>query len=830
VKSTSDGRSGQAIDLPAICAALTAVALLAVSPAVTAADTQTAATAADSSALSEVVVTARFRTENLEETPLSITAVSGEMLESQGLTNVADLNAIIPNANIRQQANIFGPNPQIGLRGVNTTDFIYTSEPGVAVYIDDIYNGTLTASAMDLLDIERVEVLRGPQGTLFGKNALGGAIRLISKTPKGDDSGYVEATYGQFNELNFKGAYDYAIVPGHLFIRLSGASTQIDGYQARLDFTCQMIANGTPQLAGSLPEIQPSDEQNRGDCRIGENGGDRTHAARLMLRYVATDDLEINLTGDYSRDEAEPGADSLLKGYNPADPLHSLYNNLFIFPKYGMRYNDDRFVTGDPYTTFASYSDPVLGRYWPTEAVTIVRDLSAKIDYNLSEHIHVKLVGAHRRYTSDWASDGDLGPFDLSTTLNLQRHEQNSAELQISGTLFNQLDWTTGAFYYDSTSHLGGYVTFGDLSFLGIIPNFAQNDNFTTSSKSGFAHLVYNPTARISVTGGIRYTSEQKTYTFDHTGFLTIATPLRYGKNHVDWLAGVDYKLTDDKMVYATVSTGFRSDGAEPRPFVAAQLQSIPSETITAYEVGFKGDFFDHHLRTNLSAFLNDYSPRISTRIGYQCSPANATDPGPFFPITTQLCPAGTPLAGQMGFLWINYFSAPGKAKGVELETTATPFRALSINATASYYTYRGSITNPLVDGYIDPSVREQPEVSFSIGAQYAINFGNAGTLTPRVDWFYQGYRTNGPENLKQQSFDVTPGYALVNARLTYESANGHWSAALEAQNVFNKFYWIQLGPALTQNPDGTTSPFYNREGVPSRPRVVALTLRRTFF
>jgi len=132
VKSTSDGRSGQAIDLPAICAALTAVALLAVSPAVTAADTQTAATAADSSALSEVVVTARFRTENLEETPLSITAVSGEMLESQGLTNVADLNAIIPNANIRQQANIFGPNPQIGLRGVNTTDFIYTSEPGVA--------------------------------------------------------------------------------------------------------------------------------------------------------------------------------------------------------------------------------------------------------------------------------------------------------------------------------------------------------------------------------------------------------------------------------------------------------------------------------------------------------------------------------------------------------------------------------------------------------------------------------------------------------------------------------------------------------------------------
>ena len=138
----------------------------------------------DAPVLQEVVVTARFRTENLQETPLSITAISGDTLESQGLTNVGELGLVIPNANIRQQSNIFGPNPQIGLRGVNTNEFIYTSEPGVAVYVDDVYHGTLTASSMDLLDLERVEVLRGPQGTLFGKNSLGGAIRLISKVPQ----------------------------------------------------------------------------------------------------------------------------------------------------------------------------------------------------------------------------------------------------------------------------------------------------------------------------------------------------------------------------------------------------------------------------------------------------------------------------------------------------------------------------------------------------------------------------------------------------------------------------------------------------------------------
>ena len=155
-------------------------------------------------ALEEVVVTAQFREQNLQETPLSITAISGEQLEDQGLTNVSDLGLVIPNANIRQQSSIFGPNPQIGMRGVNTNEFIYTTEPGVAVYMDDVYHGTLTGSAMDLLDLERVEVLRGPQGTLFGKNALGGAIRLISKTPKGDDTGYAEVTVGTSSRLDFK--------------------------------------------------------------------------------------------------------------------------------------------------------------------------------------------------------------------------------------------------------------------------------------------------------------------------------------------------------------------------------------------------------------------------------------------------------------------------------------------------------------------------------------------------------------------------------------------------------------------------------------------------
>src|ERR1700755_2581454 len=120
--------------------------------------------------LQEVIITAQFRQENLQDTALAITAVSGEQLESQGLTNVPDLGLVIPNANIRPQGSFSGPTPLIGMRGVQTTDYIFTSDPGVGIYIDDVYQGTLTGSAIDLLDLERVEVLRGPQGTLFGKN------------------------------------------------------------------------------------------------------------------------------------------------------------------------------------------------------------------------------------------------------------------------------------------------------------------------------------------------------------------------------------------------------------------------------------------------------------------------------------------------------------------------------------------------------------------------------------------------------------------------------------------------------------------------------------
>jgi iron complex outermembrane recepter protein len=784
---------------------------------------ETAATGA--SALEEVIVTAQFRRENLQETPLSITAVTGERLEEQGLTNVAELGLVIPNANFRQ--NPFnGPNPSIGMRGVNTTEFIYTTEPGVAVYVDDVYHGTLTGSAMDLLDLERVEVLRGPQGTLFGKNALGGAIRLISKQPQGSDTGYVEATYGSSRRMEVKAGFDFAL-RDDLFMRVTGVSKSIDGYQDTLDFACQMVVNGTPQLAGTLPSEAPSNAVTDGNCKTGENGGSENEAVKAMVRWLATEDLELNFSIDYSKTNAQAGAQTLLSGAQSAG-LDALYNDLVIQPRFGVRYDDNRFVPRDVFTTYQSWRDPVKNYNWPRDQVTDTWSSSGKLDYDIGEVAHLKLVVAHRAYDSNWAGP-NLVPLG-GATLNLQKHRQDSAELQLSGALFDKrVEWTVGAFYFDSESELGGYVDFGALDFFGVIPSFDQNDHFTTKSKSGFAHLVWTVTDALSLTTGVRQTSEDKTFAFDHTGYLTVATPLEYGSSHFDWKVAVDYKLTDTVMLYGMASTGFRSDGAQPRPWAPNQLLSVPMEEITAYELGAKTDFFDRRLRVNASVFVNDYDPRVTSRFGQSCSPT-APDPGPYVPFGTPVCPAGTQLAGQPpgnGVFWFQYFSAPGKAKGAELEITAVPVDNLTMNASAGFYEYDSDVS-PGVDGYVHPSVREQPRFSYSAGAQYAINMRDGGAFTPRIDVFYQGERTNGGSigAPQRDPYNIIPDYTLVSARLTYSSGDGKWIAALSAENLFDEFYWNQLGAERTNVGD---APVFSRTGSPGRGREYAFTLRRNF-
>ena len=798
------------------------------------------------SALGEVIITARYRAENLQQTPLAISAFTGASLSMRSLENVDTLGNIVPNAYIRPN----GAAPTIGIRGVIATDFIYATEPAVGVYIDDVYFGTLTGSAFDLVDVDRVEVLRGPQGTLFGKNSLGGAIRVVSKKPTGDGSVYAEGTYGSLNRLDVRAGFDISLIENTLFLRATGVTKHRKGYITRLDFTCQMIKEGTPELAGigdgvvgwdptanggaggpilgtvgsnadnafSFPSLRPG--AGNKDCSLGTERGEDKQGGRLALRYVGSDSLEVNVSLDYMDDGSEAFG-SVMKEPRafPLDPI--MVGGLFA-PKWGITDIGARFDRPErSYTTFETFADPISGQVWPNKNSNKSWGLGTTIDYDVTAGIHAKFVGAYRKYHGVNIT-GDALPIDMTTTYNILNHHQTSFELNFTGNAIqDKLEWTVGGFYYDATSYLGGQVELEPFNFLGFIPPFAQNDSFASRNESGFVHLVFHLTDQLSITAGGRVTHERKAYTFDHTGFLTIASPSISSTSRIDWKAGVDYKVNDLMMVYGQVSTGFRSAGFQPRPWTPGQLQPFPQEEVTSYEVGFKGDMLNERLRLNADLFYMDYSPRVVTTNAAQCTPFNATDPGaPVFGPLGGLCPAGTPLAGTNGWNWFAFFSAPGKVRGFEIEATATPVENLTINYTAGYNDFSSSIKDVTSPGYRNPHSLIQPKWNMSAGIQYDLHLANMGTLTPRLDWFYTSHNTNSaPAAEPDPAINVIPAYNLFNARLTYNSKDRDWSVSVAVTNLFDKFYWYSFAAPGGQNTLGN----------PGRPREWAITLRRNF-
>src|SRR5690606_5301800 len=187
--------------------------------------------------LQEVVVSARYREENLQQTPIAITAITAEDLQQRGFTTAADVAYTVPNASFRPAQAAFGNTMTAFIRGIGQNDFLPEFEPGVGIYFDDVLHPVTMGSMVDLMDIERVEVLRGPQGTLFGRGSIGGAIRYVSKKPQGDDTGSISVLYGDFDRIDIRASYDFKVAD-NLFARVTGVAKRRDGHQNVLDFAC----------------------------------------------------------------------------------------------------------------------------------------------------------------------------------------------------------------------------------------------------------------------------------------------------------------------------------------------------------------------------------------------------------------------------------------------------------------------------------------------------------------------------------------------------------------------------------------------------------------
>ncbi len=801
-----------------------------------------------------ITVTAQFREQNLQDTPIAITAVSSDMLEARSQTELTEVAQQAPSVVLRNTTSAFGNSISASIRGLGQIDFNPQLEPGVGIYIDDVYYPRLTGANFDLLDVERVEILRGPQGTLTGRNSEGGAIRFVSRKPTGDNSGYVEGTYGARSKVSVRAGADFGLTES-LFARISGSFKRQDGYVDRLDYGCV------------YPDSGIASNTINSDCVVEQQGATEYMAARGMLRFNPTSDLDITISGDYVQDTSNNGAEVLLylNNSNPniATPEGVTANDSFICGKHcnyatfghaagifqGSAIRPD--ADGEPMLDTRGYKTDQSYESW---------GVSGNIEWKPTDNIAITSITAYREFTNYFVNDAELSPLRLNFGVNDLDSDFFSQELRVNIDVADWLELTLGGYYSEETTVYG---TLQDLRYVSAGPSplyplqFLGDNPVDTDSKALFGTAIMPLTDRFTLTLGGRYTDESKATTFsrlnyDQTTINRYVDPVgaaygyaydgpdtldidgdsnttenvtaltgsvgAYAGDRFDFRVSADYRISDQVLAYATVSTGFKGGGVSPRPFNAAQVVPFGPEELIAYEVGLKTDLFDRRVRLNLSAYYNDFSD-------------------------AQLTLLSCPQFGGPGPCAVPQNAGDATVKGIEAELFAEPIDGLQINGSFSYLNFSWDCVVPtVVDRTADPAAacssdpayvdllaappRGVAEWQWSFGVQYEADLGSSGSITPRFDLAYQGDMTSSATfpaaGTPSGEFGLIEGYTLANARLTWRNFDKDLSIALGVTNLFDKYYYVNKFD-LT----GAGAGFIT--GAVGRPREWSLTAKKSF-
>ena len=735
-----------------------------------------------------IVVTAQFREQALQDTPLAITAVDAELLESRNQDDIQAIAAQAPSVTLREQGGAYGNSMGASIRGIGQFDFNPAYEPGVGMYIDDVYYASLTGANFDLLDLERVEVLRGPQGTLTGRNSIGGAIKLFSKKPEAQDSAYAEASYGSRDRLELRAGANFAITDT-LYARISGVHKEQDGYVDQIDYGCANPDNpeGIPATVGSSPDGS--------SCVVDQLGGVNYSGLRGALRWEASPFVDLMVIADYQNSSRTSSAETLLLG-------------------------PDNFMCGK-YCTYTSWfleEGGETGAYYTGNRNDFSGwGVSGHADIELSDNVQLQSITAYREYNNKWGTDDDFSPEPsiASGGINDLDFWFFSQELRLNASFGDLADVTVGGFYSDQQSL---YWTQQDIRYIipGVPVQFVGNDPVNADTKAVFGTVMLHPAWNMNITGGIRYTDEHKDYTFvrknlefgDDLGVGATILGLDaldgltsvYDGDRVDWRLSVDYRFSDAVLAYATASTGFKGGGVTARPFLPQHATdgTFGPETVTSYEVGLKTDLFDRMVRFNVSGFYNKYND-------IQLGLSDCTEYG------------GGPCAVVAN-------AGDGEIWGLEAELFAEPVLGLQIDGSLSLldskYTFLDDAVGASVQ-YGDPIVT--PDFQASMGIQYEADLGDKGSITPRFDIAHRakqfagrGLDAVGPE------FLWIDGYTLANARLTYRNADRDLAVSLELTNLFDEYYINSRFDAVY----GFSGTAYQQIGAPREWRV---SIRKDF-
>jgi len=749
--------------------------------------------AAGAQALEEVIVTARKREESLQDTPISITAFSNSDLEARGINDLGEIGRYTPNMvfDFTSAINPTSSAASIYIRGVGQPDWSLPTDPGVGMYLDGVYIARSTGAVLDLLEVQSIEVLKGPQGTLFGKNTIGGAISVTSRKPDDEFEAKFSVGVGSFSRTNLRGFINVPVTDTFAF-NAAVSSKVADGFIKNRD--------NHPDS----PDI----------------GDEDSLAARVAFRWTPTDDITVDVSADGTKEREENTSNVHFETYENAF-LPLVYNGvltaesgaIFSDPtRFGFvpdpvcaDYGDPSRLTNptcfnsqwevsrnDPYNTYARFKSNVpemnalaSDRVRPAAEMDLW-GVSARVSWAIDDSLELVSITAYRDQEGFWTRDEDGTPIELLSTVNDFEQDQFSQEFQLLGQSFDdRLNWILGAFYLEEEGcHLDLVYLYGEsLTSGGCIDN---------QSTAVFAQGTYDFTDQLSLTLGARYTDDQKSYSPDSVVLrselvgLPIGSPLlpfgRKEKNveEVNVKINLSYRWSDTLMTYASYGDGFK--GATFTQRIFPNFDFVPTadpEFVETYEIGFKSEFADNRIRVNGALFFTDYEDIQVTVLE----------------------------EGNAGNTTAN--AAEGEILGFELEVKAVPTANVLLETSIGYldaeYTEVAGVA--AVNGVTtDSELVNTPEWSISAAAAYTFDLSGGWILTPRIDYSFTSKVYNDAQNFEVISQN---SIGLWDSSIRLENDTNGWMAMLQVRNLTDELV-IDSGfadPGFTGNSEATLLP-----------------------
>jgi iron complex outermembrane recepter protein len=662
----------------------------------------------EASAFEEIIVTSKKREQSIYEVPVAVSAFSGAAIAKQGITDLTDVGKFVPNLNVTgfSAGHTSSANPFI--RGIGLQDHLITTDPGVGVYVDGVYLGRQVGQNWSLSNIERIEVLRGPQGTLYGRNSIGGTINIITRKPGEGEGGRIGMEVGSRGRVNAD-FFTNVEFTDDVAMSVSGAFKRRNGIGKFLNI---------PDPEADVGELQDI-------------------SARIALQWNASDALSLLFVADGNDGD---------NGLRPYTTLIDELPNGGVFGA-GFRNSD---LAADPY-------DNNTGQVTQTGVTNQAYGLSLTADYVISPELSARLIVSDRHSEYESGLDDDSFLEDFLSFPETGFADQTSIELQLNGE-YGNWDFVSGIYFFDEE----GINDQNPTIFLGGPGTFTLGQDL--KSRAIYGNVGYALTDELRISGGLRYTEDEKDATVNINDGL-IDTGASRDWDELSWELALTYDLSERLNVYGTVQNGYQSGQFPPRPFclfgsldfdqpgnVSQPNCFVANDNVTAinYEAGLKGQPLDN-LQLSVAVFFTDYSDlpyQVSTTSGAGFDTRNI-------------------IVDQESF-------------GVELEGAWLVTDAFTVHSSL---------------GYIDADVDDPdavapltPEFTFSLSPEYNLAVAGGGELTFRADYSFRDDMFGEP-SADPARFTKIGSRDLLNVDLSYRSADGDWTLGLYGRNVTDERY-----------------------------------------